>query len=249
MKYLFGNPGLKDLEKFCGENTLLAFDFDGTLSKLTARPQKAQVSESTQVLFYAILPLAYTAIISGRGIRDLKKMMPFRPHYLVGNHGIESPTVSSRIVSSARKTTSQWTKQILGSLQLGRGVQLENKAFSLSIHYRLASKRTLKRNQLIALAESLEPTPRIILGKYVVNLVPQDSPHKGTALLDLLKHSKLDSAIYVGDDVTDEDVFLLEKKNILSVRVGKFQKSAARYYIKTQSEINRLLSHILYFLK
>jgi len=249
MKYLFGNPGLKDLEKFCEENTLLAFDFDGTLSRLTARPQKAQVSEGTEMLFHAIQPLAYTAVISGRGLKDLKKLMPFRPHYLIGNHGIESPTVSSKIVTRARKTTASWTRQLLACLELGRGVQLENKAFSLSLHYRLASRRTPKRNQLIKLAEGLDPTPRIILGKYVVNLVPPESPDKGSALLELLAHSKLDSAIYVGDDVTDEDVFVLAQKNILSVRVGKFQKSAARYYIKTQSEINRLLSHILYFLK
>lgn len=64
-----------------------------------------------------------------------------------------------------------------------------------------------------------------------------------------MKHAKLDSAIYVGDDLTDEDVFSLSSPQILGVRVGKFQKSAAGYYIKTQTEINRLLSHILFFLK
>jgi trehalose 6-phosphate phosphatase len=249
MKYIFGNPGLKELESFCGDNTLLAFDFDGTLSKLTARPQNAQVSAGTEMLLHEISPLAYTAIISGRGIKDLKKLIPFKPNFLIGNHGIESPTISSKIVNAAKKITAQWTKQILAELELGRGVQLEDKAFSLSLHYRLASKRTLKRTQLVKLAERLSPAPRIILGKYVVNLIPPDSPDKGVALLEVMKYAKLDSAIYVGDDLTDEDVFSLASPKILGVRVGKFQKSTADYYIKKQTEINRLLSHILFFLK
>lgn len=249
MKYIFGNPGLKELEIFCGENTLLAFDFDGTLSKLTARPQNAHVSAGTEMLLHEIAPLAYTAIISGRGIRDLKKMIPFKPNYLIGNHGLESPTASSKVSSTAKKVTSQWTKQILAELELGRGVQLEDKAYSLSLHYRLATKRAPKRNQLVKLAEQLSPSPRIVLGKYVVNLIPPGSPHKGTALLDLMKHAKMDSAIYVGDDLTDEDVFSMGSSKVLGVRVGKIQRSAASYYIKTQSEINRLLSHILFFLK
>ncbi|MFM8269302.1 MAG: trehalose-phosphatase [Pseudomonadota bacterium] len=249
MKYVFGNPGLKELEAFCGDNTLLAFDFDGTLSKLTARPQYAQVSAGTEMLLHEISPLAFTAIISGRGIKDLKKLIPFKPNYLIGNHGLESPTTPTKVVSTAKKVTSHWTKQILGELELGRGVQLEDKAYSLSLHYRLASQRSLKRNQLVKLAEQLAPTPRIVLGKYVVNLIPPDSPDKGTALLDLMKHAKLDSAIYVGDDLTDEDVFSLSSPKVLGVRVGRIQKSSAPFYIKTQSEINRLLSHILFFLK
>jgi len=249
VKYIFGNPGLKELEAFCIDNTLLAFDFDGTLSKLTARPQNAHISGGTEMLLHEIAPLAFTAIISGRAIRDLKKMIPFKPSYLIGNHGLESPTTSSKVVSAAKKVTGQWTKQILADLELGHGIQLEDKAYSLSIHYRLASKRAPKRNQLIKMAEQLSPSPRIILGKYVVNLIPPASPDKGTALLDLMKHAKLDSAIYVGDDLTDEDVFSLSSSKVLGVRVGRIQKSAANYYIKTQSEINRLLSHILFFLK
>lgn len=249
MKYLFGGPGLKELEHFCQNNTLLAFDFDGTLSRLTARPQNASVSASTQMLLHEISPLAYTAIVSGRGLKDLKTLIPFKPQYLVGNHGLESPAADPLEIKGAKKITSGWTKQILSRYKFSRGVQLENKAYSLSIHYRLASRRTIMRNQLVHLAQSLEPQPRIILGKYVVNLVPQNSPNKGKALLQLLTHAQLDSAIYVGDDVTDEDVFSMRDSRILSVRIGKIQKSSAQFYLNRQSEINRLLSHILFFLK
>jgi len=48
-------------------------------------------------------------------------------------------------------------------------------------------------------------------------------------------------ALYVGDDETDEDVFALRDARILSVRVGKKNGSAARYFLKRQAEITEVL--------
>jgi trehalose-6-phosphatase len=53
----------------------------------------------------------------------------------------------------------------------------------------------------------MEPAPRIVLGKSVINLIPAGAPHKGVALLELMVHLKIQCALYIGDDDTDEDVF------------------------------------------
>lgn len=249
MKYLFSGPGLQQLEVFCRENSLLAFDFDGTLSRLTSHHEQAQVSASTQMLLNEILPLGLTAIISGRGMTDLNTLLPFKPHYVVGNHGLESPVSSPALIKNAKQTTTLWAERIQNEFDLGRGVVIEDKAFSLSLHYRLASRKSLTRNHILKLAESLEPKPRVVMGKYIVNLIPPNSPHKGDALLGLLNLTQLSSAVYVGDDLTDEDVFRMNDSRILSIKIGKTQKSAAQFYLKHQNEVNRLLSHILFFLK
>jgi len=43
-----------------------------------------------------------------------------------------------------------------------------------------------------------------------------------------------------GDDENDEDAFALEG-NIIAVRIGRKRRSLARYYLRTQSEIEILL--------
>jgi trehalose 6-phosphate phosphatase len=49
------------------------------------------------------------------------------------------------------------------------------------------------------------------------------------------------AALYTGDDETDEDVFALRDVRILTVRVGKKNGSATRYFLKRQAEIIEVL--------
>ena len=52
--------------------------------------------------------------------------------------------------------------------------------------------------------------------------------------------------MYVGDDVTDEDVFRLDQPGrLFTVRVGRSRTSAARYYLRQQQEIDALLEHLV----
>jgi trehalose 6-phosphate phosphatase len=53
---------------------------------------------------------------------------------------------------------------------------------------------------------------------------------------------RCDTAIYVGDDQTDEDVFVLDQPGrLLGIRVGRGRGSAASYGIVDQRAIDRLL--------
>lgn len=249
MKYLFSSAGLEKLEAFVKADTLFAFDFDGTLTRHKAPPAAPEVKPTTQMLLHQIMPLAYTAIISGRSLEDLKKHVPFEPNFLIGNHGLESPTTSLKIIKIAQKTTEDWLSQIESEINACRGVFLEKKKYSLSVHYQKTINKKKVRKLLLEIAQALTPRPRTMQGKNLVNLIPSDSPHKGSALIDLMKKTKLGSAIYVGDDLTDEDVFEMSHPQILGIRIGKIRASKAAFYLKTQSEINRLLSHILFFLQ
>ena len=87
---------------------------------------------------------------------------------------------------------------------------------------------------------------RLIRGKQVVNLLPTDAPHKGIALEGARARFACDTAIYVGDDETDEDVFALDQPGrLLTIRVGQKRKSLASYFVRNQAEIDRLLETLL----
>jgi len=79
-----------------------------------------------------------------------------------------------------------------------------------------------------------------------VNVLPPDAPHKGLALERLRTEQGCDTALYVGDDETDEDVFTLDRPGqLLSVRVGASGRSQAAYFLKNQGEIDVLLDLLL----
>ncbi|MFN2375086.1 MAG: trehalose-phosphatase, partial [Candidatus Binatia bacterium] len=122
------------------------------------------------------------------------------------------------------------------------GLDVEKKRFSLAVHYRGAPDRDAARCRIDAAVAAL-PTPvRTVAGILVVNIVPEGAPHKGDALLELLAVEGAETALYVGDDVTDEDVFRLDPApNIVGVRVGECRASSAKYFLKDQQEMDDLL--------
>ncbi len=125
------------------------------------------------------------------------------------------------------------------------GIELEDNGFTLALHYRHASKKRNAKMAVLQKALELLPLPRIVLGKSVVNIIPRGLPHKGDAFQKLLILSKPKSAIYIGDDVTDEDVFSLSLPRVLMVRVGYKKNSHAQFYLRGQSEVNKLLQIII----
>lgn len=125
------------------------------------------------------------------------------------------------------------------------GIMLEDKQYSLSFHYRHAARPALARQMLEQRIARLVPPPDIVHGKRVLNLLPPDAPHKGEALQSLLGLSGCARAMYVGDDVTDEDVFRMRMPEVLSIRVGRKRKSAAEMYLKNQADVARLVRRLV----
>jgi trehalose-6-phosphatase len=77
-------------------------------------------------------------------------------------------------------------------------------------------------------------------GKDVVNVVGRLAPHKGDALAAERDRLQCNWVLYLGDDENDEDAFALGG-NIVPVRIGRKQRTHARYYLRTQTEIDDLL--------
>ena len=83
-------------------------------------------------------------------------------------------------------------------------------------------------------------------GKCVVNIVPAEAPHKGDALRLAMRRLRCRSAIYLGDDETDEDVFGLGiPRRVLGIRVGASRRSRAEYYVPGPESVDRFLALLL----
>src|SRR5204862_6658138 len=118
------------------------------------------------------------------------------------------------------RRVQRWAKQLAPRLHGDRGIVIENKTYSISIHYRASRNRRLALQMIDRAIRDL-PGIRRIGGKLVVNLLPKNAPTKGEALERSRRLLVCDSALYVGDDETDEDVFRgCDRSRLLGVRVG-----------------------------
>jgi trehalose 6-phosphate phosphatase len=243
---LASREGAERLDQVIGTGLLCGFDFDGTLTPIVERPEDVRMPAVILAELVTLQRLAPVAIITGRAIGDVRPRLGFEPDFLIGNHGLEG-VPGARLSAAAdqhRAACAAWRKQIeslLAAEYPDPGVQVEDKRFSLSLHYRHAQAPERAASQLENLLARLEPRPRIVGGKCVFNLVPQDSVDKGDALIAVMEAAGARTAIYVGDDITDEDVFRLSDGNLLSVRVERADNSSAPFYVSSFADVPRLL--------
>ncbi len=248
MDYLLTAKGKLELETLLKGRSLYAFDFDGTLAKIVREHHAAKLSRPIRFWLEELAKRAPTAIISGRSVEDLRARVGTVVPHLIGNHGSEGPHTRQEDMQQVRETSGAWLQSINERFQdeLTRsGVVVENKSYSLSFHYRTVDQRDEARALIARIVGELSPPPRIVLGKSVVNVMPPTASHKGTALLEYMRRLDCSTALYVGDDETDEDVFALRDHRILTVRVGKKNGSSARYFLKKQAEITEMLRLIV----
>lgn len=248
MKLFSSKAAREHWSTFDLDSTLFAFDFDGTLAPIVSTAKNAKMSTETLKLIKKLSHRYPVAIISGRSIQDLKTRLDFKPKYLVGNHGLEILGIPSLQSKRAQKISFSWKAKLdLWQKQsfLKEALQVEDKKYSLAVHYRKAKNPKLAEDEVRFILQTLKPKPRVVGGKRVFNLIPPNSPNKGTALLKLMKKKKFQFAFYIGDDDTDEDVFSLRNSKIFSVRVGKKRASQADYFIKNQQDINLVLRFFL----
>ena len=240
-------PGLSVLRAFITPQTLCAFDLDGTLAPIIDDPAAVALPAAVRQSMQQLCSLAPVAVITGRGCDDARSRLGFAPRYLVGNHGLEGLPGSQVNLAAFRLLIERWQQELHRLLPVSLLSQLifEPKTGSLSLHYRHAADPAGAHQALLEAIHQLEPQPRYVGGKYVENLVPQGGAHKGDALLRLMEHSGAGTALFVGDDVTDEDVFRLADPSILSVCVGTERPTAAHHFVQDQASMAVLLEQLM----
>lgn len=242
MKNVLSRVNRTVLEEFACSNVLLAFDYDGTLAPIVPKPEDARMRAGTRELLSQLTQHYPVIVISGRSQADaLERVRGVGVLEVVGNHGMEPGYTASRHIAQVRS----WLSHLGDRLSPFKGVALEDKTYSLAIHYRHSREKKKARAAIRDAIDTLGQV-RVLHGKQVVNVLPVDAPHKGLALERARERLRCDTAVYVGDDETDEDVFALDQPGqLLSIRVGARQGSAATYCIDRQRTIDELLRALL----
>jgi trehalose-phosphatase len=234
----------------------LFLDFDGTLLPIQKDPARCYLSPDTKKLLESILGSrkSVVAILSGRLLSDLRKRLSVHGIFCAGNHGLEISGPGIRFTHKGARSAKPALDSILRNLQKQingyEGVLIENKSYSFALHYRNAAKETVPFIRklfysVITKESAYAQFFTIMRGKKVLELLPRVSWNKGTAALHIMR--KLDGKylpICVGDDATDETLFKAFCKTGITIRVGPSRKTAARYYLKGQWEVSRLLKQI-----
>lgn len=246
MPYLFTDSGLTALHNFIDNRTLFAFDLDGTLAPIVAEPDEIQIPESILAELIILNKWAGVAVITGRSRTDALLHLGFAPKYLVGNHGAEGLPGLEGQEEKFIGLAKNWEEQLQAIFPDADdlGIFIENKGPTISIHYRNCTSDHSVHSMIVDAIEKLTPRPKRKGGKYIENLIPAQAPDKGTAMLHLMRYSGALKGFFVGDDVTDEDIFGLPGDHIFTVHVGFDSKTKARYVLLNQQEMSRLLHEI-----
>ncbi len=243
------------LKSKSGRKIALFLDFDGTLVPIQKDPRQCFLSDKikSQLLLLAGSQCCYLIVLSGRSLSDIKKRIGIRNIYYGGNHGLDISGPNLRYTHpkalTSKLAVEHITQQLKKEITNIEGAWLENKKYSVSLHFRSVRKEDIplikKVFHTVANKFIQERRLSVIKGKKVIELTPNASWDKGSAALWILKQLKDKCVpIYIGDDQTDETAFKALNKKGITIRVGKSKKTAANYYLKGHWELTRLLREI-----
>ena len=197
-------------------------------------------------------PRYHVTIVSGRGLLDLQSIVKLPGITLAGNHGLEIDGCGLQFLHSGATDGVSRIAQLCDELRLRlrsvEGALVEGKGLTASVHYRLVAAGEVDGLRAMV-EETVAPfRDRICLtqGKLVLELRPAVAWNKGTAVQWILRETGHDqaSAIYIGDDRTDEDAFAALPAGI-TINVGtKFGLTAARYFVKSPAEVRTFIQYL-----
>jgi trehalose 6-phosphate phosphatase len=196
---------------------VLLLDFDGTLAPIVSRPEQAAMPDATRRALERLMAMSgvEVAVVSGRGLADVRERAAIPGIAYAGNHGMEihGPGID-RIhpeAAAARPVLERARDELEREIAVIPGAFVEDKELTLSVHFRLAPRERLGELHDIV-RRVVDPLPGVHLteGKQVIEVRPNVDWHKGKAVLFLLDQMRPPSGapvLYFGDDRTDEDAF------------------------------------------
>ncbi|MHB8512908.1 MAG: trehalose-phosphatase [Actinomycetota bacterium] len=202
-------------------------DFDGTLSDIVSEPSLAEpVRGATEVLEALARSYRVVAVVSGRTVEELSRMLPAPNVRLVGVHGLEE-LIGDRVVISPGagqylESIERAGRLLDESLANHEGIMIERKKLSIAVHVRnapdpiAAFERVATVAAQIARAESLDS----IFGRRVVELRPRAGGDKGDVVRRIGSELGLKAVFAIGDDVSDLAMFANARSFEISACVG-----------------------------
>ena len=188
-------------------------DIDGTILDFVPSPRQVWVPTGLRRTLTRLAEATggAVALVSGRSISDIDLI--FSPLQLaaIGVHGAEMRISGDADVQTRAVPLSKALKRKLATIaELGPGILVEDKGYSLALHYRLAPEKAVMVLEAATRicadlpAEEVEVLP----GKLVVDIKPA-AIDKANAVSELMGNPPFAGRypIFIGDDTTDLPVF------------------------------------------
>lgn len=194
------------------QSVALLFDVDGTLIELGPSPFEVYVPASllTSLQHLTEMTDGALALVSGRPIADIDRLFSPLKFPAIGGHGAEMRLRGDAVTTSAMTLSPDLRRHLADATMLDPGIVVEDKGYSLALHYRKAprcAERLRKHVAACRLAFPREAT-ELLLGKAMFE-VKRPGINKGDSVQALMTHPPFAgrTPVFVGDDITDEAVF------------------------------------------
>jgi trehalose 6-phosphate phosphatase len=202
-----------ELAQRLGECAML-LDIDGTLLDLAPTPREVWVPPGLSETLNRLLEKTSgaLALVSGRSLNDIDLIFAPEQFPAVGGHGAEMriATDSESVATHAPPMDKELKRRLAAIAKLSPGILLEDKGYSLALHYRLVPKQGvgLIHDVKHAYETWADHSYELLAGKAVLE-IKHANFNKGSAVRDLMTYPPFHGRvpIFVGDDRTDEDAF------------------------------------------
>jgi trehalose 6-phosphate phosphatase len=229
----------------------LLLDVDGTILDIARSPREVSVPPALYQTLQRLWDRTAGALafVSGRPIRDLDRI--FSPLRLpaIGGHGAEFRSVAEGDLERSRRPSLDKNLRCrLAEIAKGHdGIIVEDKGYSLALHYRLApDQEDFVRTSAAAICSELPQVPiELLPGKSMVE-IKQVGFNKASGVRRLMTHHPFADRqpIFIGDDITDVDVFaLIPEFDGIAIAVGA-QYSGVANYMDRPADVRCWLDHV-----
>jgi trehalose-phosphatase len=251
--------GAEAIERFARERgALLVLDFDGTIAPFAPTPQAARIDPSAEAALRRLTAARSqpdsrlrVGVASGRRIEDLRRHLP-PLDFWIGLHGIELAVGAgpSRLRFDPRPSDQalERIRRRLGEA-LSRGGRIEDKQHSIALHVRGLEPRERQSEALaeferVVESERAAGAPLECLRGHLVSEARPMAAGKHLAIADVQHHFGGAALGFIGDDLTDEDVFRAFPRDLTVVVMDPPRATDARYYLRSPREVATLLTRV-----
>jgi trehalose 6-phosphate phosphatase len=233
-------------------NTAILLDIDGTLLDLMPTPRQVWVPPGLANTLDRLLTRTSgaLALVSGRSLNDIDLIFAPAQFPAVGGHGAEMRLMADggASVIHAPPMDKELKRRLASIARLSPGILLEDKGYSLALHYRLAPHAEKAIYEAVSLIRAdLPDAPIEVLPGKCVCEIKHAGFTKASGVRELMTHEPFKGRrpLFIGDDVTDETVFaIMPDFNGLSFSVGRRAAGVAGHF-DAPVDVRQFLARLL----
>jgi trehalose 6-phosphate phosphatase len=206
----------------------ILLDIDGTILDIAPTPREVFVPHALRETLARLSQRVQGALafVSGRPVSEIDLI--FSPLQLpaIGGHGAELRLVAGEAAAPPRlpPLDAKLKRRFAAIAEAGPGIILEDKGYSLALHYRLApDKERIVHETAAKIAAAVGSGIELLPGKLVLE-IKQSGVTKATAVRELMTQPPFQGRrpLFIGDDVTDFPVFdIIPEYRGIGISVGR----------------------------